>query len=229
MQKQNTIFIAGIDTDVGKTIITGLLAKYLLSKNINVITQKLAQTGCKGISEDVLMHRRIMDVELFNEDKNKTTCPYVFDLPASPHLSAQLQGAEIDVNEITKSTKKLEAKFDCVLLEGVGGIYVPITRTYTTLDYLLEQKHNVILVTTPKLGSINHTLMSIDALYSRNINILGIVYNLIGEYNNEIKEDSKLIFGEYLEKYGYQNNILEVNKFENKFPILEGFSMFFDI
>jgi len=226
---QKNIFIAGIDTDVGKTIITGLLAKYLLSKNKTVITQKIAQTGCKGISEDIIKHREIMDVELFADDIDKTTCPYVFDLPASPHLSAQLQDIEIDINTITESTIKLNNKYEHVIIEGVGGVFVPLTRKYSTLDYLAEQKHDVIIVSTPKLGSINHTLMTIDALFKKNINILGIVYNLIGEYNNEIKADSKLIFGEYLEKYGYKNNIIEIDKINGKYPIIEDFNQFVQV
>ena len=170
-----------------------------------------------------------MDVELFYDDIDKTTCPYVFDLPASPHLSAQLQDIEIDINTITESTIKLNNKYEHVIIEGVGGVFVPLTRKYSTLDYLAEQKHDVIIVSTPKLGSINHTLMTIDALFKKNINILGIVYNLIGEYNNEIKADSKLIFGEYLEKYGYKNNIIEIDKINGKYPIIEDFNQFVQV
>ena len=220
------IFIAGIDTDVGKTIITGLIAKYIQSKNKTVITQKIAQTGCKGISEDIQMHRKIMGIELFSEDVDKTTCPYVFDLPASPHLSASLQGVEIDVDIINKSTEILNEKYEYVLIEGVGGVFVPLTRAYTTLDYLSERKYDVVLVTTPKLGSINHTLMTIDTLFRKNINILGLVYNLIGEYDNEIKKDSKLIFEEYLDKYGYKKNIIEITKIEKEYPVINNFEGF---
>jgi len=226
---QKNIFIAGIDTDVGKTIITGLLAKYIQSTNKSVITQKIAQTGCKGISEDIQMHRKIMGVELFNEDINKTTCPYVFNLPASPHLSAQLQGVKIEVDTINKSTQELNSKYEHVIIEGVGGVFVPLTRNYTTLDYLSEQKLDVILVTTPKLGSINHTLMTIDALFKKNINILGLVYNLIGEYDDKIKADSKLIFGEYLEKYAYVNNIIDIKKIEGEYPLIKGFKVFLGV
>ncbi len=223
---QKKIFIAGIDTDVGKTIITGLIAKYIQSINKSVITQKIAQTGCKGISEDIQMHRKIMGVELFKEDIDKTTCPYVFELPASPHLSAQLQAIEIDVDTINKSTKILNANYEYVIIEGVGGVFVPLTRTYTSLDYLSKQKLDVILVTTPKLGSINHTLMTIDTLFRKKINILGLVYNLIGDYDRQIKSDSKLIFAEYLQKYGYKNNIIEINKIEANYPIIKDFKQF---
>jgi len=223
------IFIAGIDTNVGKTIITGLIAKYIQSKNKTVITQKIAQTGCKGVSEDIQKHRKIMGVELFSEDVDKTTCPYVFDLPASPHLSAALQGVEIDIDTINKSTKTLNKKYEYVIIEGVGGVFVPLTRAYTTLDFLAENKYDVILVTTPKLGSINHTLMTIDTLFRKNINILGLVYNLIGEYDSRIKTDSKQIFNEYLNKYGYKNNIIEIREIKREYPLINDFEEFLNV
>uniref|UniRef100_UPI003569A8D5 dethiobiotin synthase n=1 Tax=Ancylomarina sp. TaxID=1970196 RepID=UPI003569A8D5 len=123
----STYFITGIDTDAGKTFATGLMAKYLLDRNVNVMTQKFAQTGCVGISEDILAHREIMGVEPYEEDKDGTTCPYVFTYPASPHLAAKIDGDEIDINVINASTEKLEAAYDTLLIEGVGGIHVPIT------------------------------------------------------------------------------------------------------
>ncbi|MCK5071639.1 MAG: dethiobiotin synthase, partial [Desulfocapsa sp.] len=90
------ICISGIDTDIGKTIATGLLAKALLSQGYSVITQKVAQTGCTGISEDILKHRELMDTGLYPEDTNGLTCPYVFSKPCSPHLAAELSQTQID-------------------------------------------------------------------------------------------------------------------------------------
>ncbi len=220
------IFIAGIDTDVGKTIVTGLFAKYLLSKNKTVITQKIAQTGCVGISEDILQHRKIMEVNLFPEDFDKTTCPFVFKFPASPHLAAAEEKKEIDIAIIDESTKMLQKNFQYIIIEGVGGLFVPLTKNYTTIDFLEQRQYNVILVSTPKLGSINHTLMSIDLLKNRNINLLGIVYNLIGDYNKKIKNDSEIIFEQYLKKNKFANNIVEIQRIESNFPIIEEFSAF---
>jgi dethiobiotin synthetase len=120
-------FIAGIDTDAGKTYATGLVAKYLLNSKISVVTQKFAQTGCVGISEDIQTHRKIMNIDLMNVDKDGTTCPYVFDYPASPHLAAKMQNKTIDIDKINSSSKKLNKEFEVVLLEGVGGLNVPIT------------------------------------------------------------------------------------------------------
>lgn len=109
-------FISGIDTDAGKSIVTGVIARTLLSQGVKVITQKFIQTGCTGISEDILKHRELMEVELYEADKDGTTCPYVMTYPASPHLAAEIDGVHIDVKRIHQSTEKLVSQYDVVLL-----------------------------------------------------------------------------------------------------------------
>ncbi len=175
--QSKTIFITAIDTNAGKTIVTGLLARYYKKNGFSVITQKLAQTGCKGISEDIIKHREIMSEPLNAFDTNGLTCPYVFEYPASPHLAARLENREIDLCMISKATRSLEKEFDKVLLEGVGGLSVPINDHVNLIDYLQEKKYPVILVAHGKLGSINHTLLSLEILKIRDINLLGVVYN----------------------------------------------------
>ena len=93
-----TIAITGIDTGVGKTLITGLFARHLRAAGHSVITQKLVQTGCAGMSEDILLHRRLMGIDLTDADRQGITCPYVFALPASPHLAASAEGRVIDLD-----------------------------------------------------------------------------------------------------------------------------------
>ncbi|PRI66971.1 ATP-dependent dethiobiotin synthetase BioD, partial [Haemophilus influenzae] len=83
------IFISGIDTDVGKTIATGIYAKKLMEQGCSVITQKMIQTGCKNIADDLLVHRKIQGIDLTEEDLQGETCPYVFEYPCSPHLAAK--------------------------------------------------------------------------------------------------------------------------------------------
>ncbi|PKQ60335.1 dethiobiotin synthase [Labilibaculum filiforme] len=205
-----TYFIAGIDTDTGKTFATGLMARYLLEYKKSVITQKFAQTGCKGISEDILMHREIMGMEIQNVDKDGTTCPYVFDYPASPHLAAQMQNQEIDIKRIEKSSTILANQFDYLLLEGVGGMHVPITMDYSLLDFMEEKKYPVILVTSSKLGSINHTLLSLEIAKHRQIPIKGLIYNQYPANSEFILNDSIKVFKTYLEKYEFDCPIIEI-------------------
>ncbi|BDD09589.1 ATP-dependent dethiobiotin synthetase BioD [Fulvitalea axinellae] len=203
--KDNIVFITAIDTDAGKTFATGVLAKQYKDQGINVITQKLSQTGCVGISEDILKHRELMDIPVQEVDKSGLTCPYVFTFPASPHLAAEMDGFEIDPKKITQSTEELSDQYELVLVEGVGGLHVPITRDLSLLDYLEERKYPLILVSSAKLGSVNHTLMSLELAKTRGIEVIGIIYNRHPESPEPIAKDSKRIFADYLKRFGFEN------------------------
>lgn len=203
-------FISGIDTDAGKSIVTGVIACTLLSQGVKVITQKFIQTGCTGISEDILKHRELMEVELYEADKDGTTCPYVMTYPASPHLAAEIDGVHIDVKRIHQSTEKLVSQYDVVLLEGAGGLYVPITRGYLTIDYIQEYKHPLILVSSSKLGSINHTLMSLELCRLRGIDVRYVIYNDFPNDSEIIKNDSVMVIRQYLQEHFPDCQLLEL-------------------
>lgn len=208
-------FISGIDTDAGKSIVTGVIARTLLKKGVNVVTQKFIQTGCVGISEDILKHREIMGIEPLEVDKDGTTCPYVMTYPASPHLAAEIDKVDIDMKRIHQSTVKLAAMYDMVLLEGAGGLYVPVTRDYLTIDYIQEYKHPLILVSSSKLGSINHTLMSLELCRLRGIEVKYVVYNDFPNDSEFIKNDSVTIIRQYLQQHFPTCELLEL-------PVVEG-------
>ena len=188
-------FITGIDTDIGKTYATGLVARFLRQRGVSVITQKITQTGTAGtIADDILLHRRLMGIEPLPEDLDGTTCPYLFRFPASPHLAAELENAQIDPKYITDCTARLLEKFDIVLLEGAGGINVPIHRNYLIADYVQEHRYPTIVVTSGRLGSINHTLLTLEAMASRNIPVVGLVFNHYPPPDIVIRDDTLDIF-----------------------------------
>ncbi|MCF8998856.1 dethiobiotin synthase [Acinetobacter nectaris] len=194
-------FISGIDTEVGKTYATGYLARRYLEAGQSVITQKLIQTGNEAYSEDILKHREIMGVPLFEEDHQKITMPEIFSYPASPHLSAKLDRRPINFNKIAKATQQLTENFELVLLEGAGGLMVPLTDDLLTIDYIQQHEFPVILVTSGRLGSINHTLLSLEALKSRNINLHAIAYNLNDESEDQtISIETQRYLKEYVQK-----------------------------
>jgi dethiobiotin synthetase len=196
--KDNIYFISGIDTDCGKTYITGHLARHLKGKGLNVITQKLIQTGDSGVSEDIEEHRRLMGVELYPEDIDGTTCPIIFSFPASPHLAAKIDNRYVDFDLIRQSTKILSGKFDLVLLEGAGGLHVPITEEVKMIDYIKENSYPLILVSSSKLGSINHTLLSIESCFNNGIDLQMVIYNRLPDSDEVIAEDSYRIIQNYL-------------------------------
>lgn len=209
-------FISGIDTDAGKSIVTGVIARTLLKRGVKVITQKFIQTGCVGISEDILKHRELMGVAPYEEDKDGTTCPYVMTYPASPHLAAEIDGVTIDLKRIHQSTEKLASRYDVVLLEGAGGLYVPVNRNYLTIDYIQEYSHPLILVTSSKLGSINHTLMSLELCRLRGIEVRYVVYNDFPNDSEWIKNDSITIIRQYLQEHFPACQLLELPVLDEK-------------
>ncbi|MGL5468999.1 MAG: dethiobiotin synthase [Shewanella sp.] len=195
------LFVSGIDTDVGKTIATGFLAKKLMDKGFSVITQKLVQTGCTGIAADLITHRQIQGIALTADDLNGTTCPYVFDYPCSPHLAAELAHQSIDIKKITASTAHLSARYDYVLLEGAGGLAVPYHQQATILDYIATQAYPLILVSSSKLGSINHTLLSLMACQQYNITVDTLVYNHYPQHDELITQSTQQYLKTYLSKH----------------------------
>ncbi len=203
-------FITGIDTDIGKTVCTGLLAKYLLNNNRTVITQKLVQTGCRGISEDILRHRKIMGIELTEDDLQSKTCRYVFTKPCSPHLAAELEKREIDCGRLTEDTEQLRDKYSVVLLEGAGGLYAPLTREIASIDYVVKNAYPLVIVSSSRLGSLNHTLGLIELCSHRRLEIAGLLYNRFAEQDDEIGRDSRQVITESLKKMGFNCPVLDV-------------------
>ncbi|WP_111858246.1 dethiobiotin synthase [Acinetobacter sp. CFCC 10889] len=200
-------FISGIDTGIGKTYTTGYLAKLWNAQGKKTITQKLIQTGNVDISEDIEQHREIMGMGWFPEDDSKLTMPEIFTYPASPHLATKIDGREIDFQKIENATAQLAEKYEVVLLEGAGGLMVPLTTELLTIDYVAEKKLPVILVTSGRLGSINHTILSLEALKSRGLELYALAYNLKDQSQDKlISKDTAEYLKTYLAKH-FPNSI----------------------
>ena len=209
----SVLFISGIDTDIGKTYATGMIAKSLMQQGVNAITQKLVQTGVSinpdsgemNIADDIITHRQLMGILLQPCDIDSTTCPYRYQKPASPHLSAALANENLNPDVITSATKSLQTDYEVVVLEGAGGLLVPITEQLLTLDYIATQGYPVILVTSGRLGSINHTLLSLEAIKSRGLKIHSVVYNHIHDSAAQTDEQIAASTIEFLQHYLAQN------------------------
>mgnify|MGYP000010114266 FL=1 len=194
------IFITGTNTGVGKTVITGLLAKALLKRKKNIITQKWIQTG-NTIPEDIYTHLEIMNLTPNDiSDYATEMCPYIYTLPASPHLAAINENKPIQKHRILLAYHALSNIFDHVLVEGAGGFLVPYSESGTIGDIVEELKLDIILVVNNTLGCINHTLLSVNEIRSRGLNILGLIFNQSeNEPQSPILEDNPLIVSEMTE------------------------------
>ncbi|HEB48996.1 MAG TPA: ATP-dependent dethiobiotin synthetase BioD [Desulfobulbus sp.] len=202
MEQTKILAICGIDTGIGKSMVTGLMAGALRKEGMRVTTQKPVQTGCEGRPEDILLHRRLMGAGWSEADEQGLSCPYCFPFPASPHLAARLAGSAIEPETIDRATEALARDHDLLLIEGAGGLLVPLNENLLQLDYLAARGYPLVLVTSPRLGSINHTLLSLEAIRSRDMRLAGLVYNLHGDAPAEIVRDTLVTLKAALARYG---------------------------
>lgn len=188
------LFITGTDTGVGKTIISGALARTLLNREINVGVMKPVETGCargpKGLiprdSEYLIKAARSKD------PKNLIT-PYTMASPLAPSVAAEREGVEIMEEYICDCYFQLQKKHDFMIVEGAGGLMVPVYHHFLLSDLILLLELPTILVARPGLGTINHTLLSIHYAKSIGLNILGFIINRRSEEINVAEERSPII------------------------------------
>ena len=210
MKTPLTLFLSGIDTDAGKTYATAYLAKRFMQQGLSVVTQKFIQTGCKDDSEDVIAHRKLMGIDLLPEDKDHTTAPIIFTYPASAQLAARIDGRDIDISLIDRSREILASRYDVVIIEGAGGLMVPFTDDFLTIDYPTTRQLPVVLVTNGILGSINHTLLSLEAIKARGLELPYIIYNKYFDTDELIAEDTLGFIRRYVTKHFPDTEIIEM-------------------
>lgn len=175
---KRAVFVTGTDTGAGKSIVAGLLGRYFREKGYQSITQKWIQTGCRGFSQDIELHLRLMKIKKRQiRDYLVYLCPYVFKYASSPHLAARLENRVIDAAKIREYFYFLLERFDIVIVEGVGGVEVPFNSRMAVVDIARELNLPALIVSANKLGAINHTLLTIDAIKRRGMEIAGIIFN----------------------------------------------------
>ncbi len=155
------IFITGISTDVGKTIASA------------IITQALEADYWKPVQAGDLNDSDSHKIQKYISNNKSILHPnsYALQTPASPHLAAKMDNTTIDLKKIIEPKTK-----NHLVIEGAGGIFVPLNESDCVID-LIQQDYKVIVVSRHYLGSINHTLLTIEALKNRGINIAGIIFN----------------------------------------------------
>jgi dethiobiotin synthetase len=172
------IFITGTDTGVGKTFIGCGIAAALVAQGVNVGVMKPAETGCPA-RKGALVPRDA--IALLRASKANDTLdlvnPYRFKAALAPAVAAEQAGASIGFPKITAAIRALGRVHEYMIVEGAGGILVPLTRRLTYLDLAEKLRLPVLIVARPGLGTINHTLLTVMALRQRNLDIAGIVIN----------------------------------------------------
>ena len=178
LPKRKGLFITGTDTGVGKTLIAGAIAKILTDKGLKVGVFKPIATGCSRRWEGLVSS----DTEFLAHCANSnlplsTITPVGYLTPAAPIVSAAHDGPPIDFDRIACAYKDICEDSDIVIVEGIGGVRVPLTVEFDLLDLAVEFKLPVVIIARPNLGTINHTLMTVDCVRAAELKIAGVVIN----------------------------------------------------
>lgn len=182
------IFISGTDTGVGKTYVACSLAYLLRSRGINVGVMKPFATGTniysqKFRSEDTANLAGAANVSDTDDEIN----PTFFPIAASPFMASVITKGKVSLKNNLRAFRRLKEKHDFILVEGIGGIMVPLTSTHVLADFVKLTTLPVIIVTSVKLGSINHVLLTVAACEKYGLPISGIVINRMPSNPSEVQ------------------------------------------
>ncbi|MDR4509540.1 MAG: dethiobiotin synthase [Candidatus Brocadiaceae bacterium] len=180
-------FITGTDTGVGKTLVAGGLAALYKSRGFHVGVMKPIAAGCKRkgndlVSEDAVFLQRMAEVEDGYEEVN----PVALELPLAPTIAARSSNTTIDLEKVRTAYDTLRERYDLLIVEGVGGILVPIEAYYFVVDLASEMELPLIIVSRPSLGTINHTLLTVSYAREHGLDIKGIIFNNTTETGDDL-------------------------------------------
>ncbi|MFH1071515.1 MAG: dethiobiotin synthase [Candidatus Glassbacteria bacterium] len=185
-------FITGTDTGVGKTTVAAALTRLLNERGVRAAPVKPVQTGVRpGEPGDLEVCLTAAELAPTAEELSLMN-PYRFRLPASPHLAAEREGAAVDPGRIVGCCRKLIENWDALLVEGSGGLLVPLTRNYSTLDLAAELGLPLVVVARPGLGTLNHTLLTLAAARDAGLETACVVFNRT-EPEDGLTEEDRLI------------------------------------
>ena len=188
MKVKPGIFITGTDTDVGKTVVAAGLALALRARGLKVGVMKPIATGCTGQDVRLVSHDAVYLLEAAENQFPALTSPSRFRNPLSPNVAAVMEKKEIDLKEIKKAYYELQKHYDFMIVEGIGGLLVPITKDYFVANMIREFRLPTLVVARPGLGTINHTLLTVDAAVIRGFEVRGIIFNRVPAVNLSMAE-----------------------------------------
>lgn len=164
--EEEGVFVVGTDTEIGKTVVAGGIARALRDSGMDVSAVKPVESGGR---DDARFHAEATGVA--PED----VCPYFLDEPLSPNVAARRSGRELDYDTMLSAVSRDDG---FVVAEGVGGLRVPLTNEGDELaDLVVDAGLPAVVVARPSLGTLNHTALTVEALRSRDVPVVGVVLN----------------------------------------------------
>lgn len=172
------VFITGTDTGVGKTMVGGILAAGLRARGVDVGVMKPLESGCcrqngRLQPQDALLLKEMAGVD----DDIDLICPYCFEQPLAPGIAAEREGVEIDLARIVRAYEELKRLHEVIIVEGAGGVLVPVTAGLLAPDLMRVFGLPLLVVARARLGTINHTLLTINEARRLSLEVMGVVLN----------------------------------------------------
>lgn len=182
------VFVTGTGTEVGKTVVAAVLARSLAEEGKRVAVFKPAATGLEeeGETDHALLRRAAG-----SSQSDEEIAPYRYGPPASPHLAAALAREEIDPDRLRQGARQAAADADAIVCEGVGGILVPLSPTYLVRDLATDLGYPLVVVASPGLGTINHTLLTLESARAAGLEVAAVVLNPWPEEPSGIERDNR--------------------------------------
>jgi len=171
------LFITSTDTDIGKTYVCAGLARSLKKLGVDVGIMKPFACGTKqktGFSSNDLT--LLSEAAIIN-DTEELLNPFFFPIPASPYTAAKNLGVKIDIKHVLECFNRLDKIHDVMLVEGIGGIMTPILKDYTIINLIKDLQANTIIVTSSRIGTVNHTILTCNICKNMNIPVKGLIIN----------------------------------------------------
>ena len=178
--KSKGIFIIGIDTEIGKTTIAAGLSNLLFRKGIEIGVMKPFATGIKRYSKDFKsLDTKMLKNASGNKDNDNIINPYFYSMPTAPYLAKKILKLKenIDIEEILNKYKEIEMRHDFTIVEGIGGLMVPLSKDFSVADLASIINIPIILITSNRIGSINHIIMTSRLAILYKLKIKGIIIN----------------------------------------------------
>jgi dethiobiotin synthase len=169
-----TIFITGTDTGAGKTLLTALLLQHALDRGLSARAVKPFSTGKRNDAKVLkLLMGNVMQLDEIN--------PFHFKRPGAPYISARYEKGQVELSKVVSWLQQQRRKSDFLLVEGIGGVMVPLGEGYTVLDLLQQVRMRVMVAAVNRLGVINHVLLTVKALQAAGVEEVGCVMMEVGE------------------------------------------------
>ncbi len=188
------IFVTGTDTGVGKTIVTAAVIHALRRDGIDAVGMKPVATGRdrEATATAATATFRSLDAEIIarysciKSDEYELVNPVFLAVEAAPYMASIMLKQDIDIERVLRAYGRLKERHEFIVVEGIGGVMVPIKRDYYVLDLIKDLKLPALIVARARLGTINHTLLTVEACKRRGIEVMGIVMNMI-DYSNPVE------------------------------------------